>query len=337
MKILAPLLVVGGLLAFLGVARAQPTELDWLQKFPAGRLSLLVSGGKPDKNGNTGGNRSEGHWIGAAMQRGGCWYLIGAVVAGDAARADDAWRAVETTFAHQLADGSFEMDLKTAEGAGDARSTSVQSSFFFLQELAHAILVIRQSPMEPRFHDRIAALEPKLRRACAFITAGYDTIIASSTRAVNRIVIAAKAFGLCGLVLHDDALVATARKLVAYALTLRDPDGVFIEKGGRDSSYNAVSIFFGQILALHLPLPELEAAFPAAMKWELTRITPAGEVTVEGNSRTGVGKETYLGHPKNVNYTEIVFTLTFYGLIHHDDHALALADQVVAWALSHKA
>jgi hypothetical protein len=328
--------VVVSLLAAAAAPGATPArEIDLLRQFPAGRLTALVAAGEPDAQGLLGGNRSEGHWIGVGTQRGGCWFLIGAVVASDVARADHGWRSIDAAFARQLPDGSFEAGPTNDASPADPRTASVQGTFFYLQELSHALLVIRQSPMEPHFHDRIAALEPKIRRACEFITAGHDTIIANSTQAVNRIIIAAKAFGLSGLVLHDEGLVATARKLVAYALTLRDPGGVFIEKGGRDSSYNAVSIFFGEVLALHVPLPELEAAFPAAMAWEKTRILPTGEVLVEGNSRTGVGKETYLGHPKGVNYKEIVFTLTFYGLVHHDAQALALADQVFAWLQAH--
>lgn len=315
---------------------ARPSEFELLGKFPPGRLTTLLAVGDPDANGFVGGNKSTGHWIGVGTQRGGCWQVIAAVVDGDAAWADRAWRSVDAAFAHQLADGSFEVGPRDDTGPADPRTTSVQGAFFYLQELAHAILVIRQSPLERHFHDRIAALEPKMRRACAFISAGYDTIIANSTRAVNRIVIAAKAFGLCGLVLHDDQLIATSRKLVAYALTLRDAGGVFIEEGGRDSSYNAVSILFGQVLALHLPLPELEAAFPAAMAWELTRIRATGEVEVDGNSRTGAGRETYLGHPKEVNYKEVVLTLTIYGLLHQDAHMLATADKVFAWSRTQK-
>jgi hypothetical protein len=325
-------LLAAGLAA---AALARPTEFELLKKFPPGRLTALVAGGAPDANGWVGGNRSQRTWIGVGTQRGGCWYLIGAVVAGDVARADDAWRSIDAAFAQQLPDGSFAQGPKDDTGPADPRTASVQGTFFYLQELSHALLVIRQSPLEPHFRERIAALEPKIRRAGAFISAGYNTIIENSTKAVNRIIIAAKAFGLSGLVLHDEQLIATSRKLVAYALTLRDADGVFIEKGGRDSSYNAVSIFFGQVLALHLDLPELETAFPAAMAWEVTRIKPTGEVEVEGNSRTGVGKETYLGQPKGVNYKEIVFTLTFYGLVHHDDRALALADKVFAWSEAH--
>lgn len=330
-----PIALAGLALTALGVRAenaARPSEYEYLKLLPPGRLAALVAAGEPDAKGHTGGNKSEGHWIEAGMQRGGCWYLIGAVVDSDLARAEKAWPSIETTFAHQQPDGGFDSTPKPDAGPIDPHAGRVQTAFFYLQELGHAILVIRQSPLEPKFRARIAALEPRIRRACAFINAGYDSIIANSSQAVNRLFIAAKAFGLCGLVLRDDQLVATARKLVAVALTLRDADGVFIEKGGRDSSYNAVSVFFGQVLALHVPLPELEAAFPAAMAWQRTRILATGEVEVSGNSRTGVGKETFLGKPKGVNYKEMVFTFTFYGLVHHDARSLQIADQVFAWS-----
>ena len=111
---------------------------------------------------------------------------------------------------------------------------------------------------------------------CDFISAGYDTIIANSSRAVNRIIIAAKAFGTCGLVLHDDALVATSRKLIAHALTLRDKGEVFIENGGRDSSYNVVSIFFGQVLALHSRCRSLKPPCPPPWRGSSpASVTPA--------------------------------------------------------------
>ena len=86
-------------------------------------------------------------------------------------------------------------------------------------------------------------------------------------------------------------------------------------------------------VALHVPLPEFEAALPAAVAWELTRIKETGEVDVTGNTRTGVGKEIgYTGQPKKVNYTEVVLALTFYGLVHQDPAALAAADRVFAYS-----
>jgi hypothetical protein len=314
-------------------ARAPLREFDVLRSFPPGRLAALSSGDIPDAKGLTGSNRGNGNWLEAGPQRGSCRAVIAAVVAGDLAAADAAWRGIDVAFAHQRDDGGFEAEVRPNGASAKPYGAAVETAYFFLQELGRAILVIRQSPHEAHFHARIEALEPKIRRACDFVSGGYDTIIERSSKAVNRIVIAAKAFGTCGLVLKDERLVATSRKLVAHALTLRDAEGVFIEHGGRDSSYNVVSILFGQVLALHVPLPEFEAAMPAAVKWQLSKIRENGEVDVTGNTRTGVGKEkSYSGQPKNVNYNEVVFALTYFGIVHHDQAALAAADRVFAFS-----
>jgi hypothetical protein len=324
------LLAVTACTAIGGVRPRKPvTEYELLQRIPAERLRVLIGDSRPDEQGFIGTNHRAGQWIEAGTQRGSCRTVIYGVVTGDLAAADDAWRGIEVTFTHQRADGGFEANDRPNGASAKPFGAAVETAFFFLQELGRAILVIRQSPHEKHFHARIVALDPKIRRAMAFVASGYDTIIVNSTHAVNRIIIAAKAFGLCGLALHDEQLVATARRLIAHALTRRDQEGVFIEKGGRDSSYNAVSILFGQTLALHLPLPDFEAALPKAVAWQLTTIRANGEVDVSGNTRTGVGKEkSYFGDPKNVNYGEIVQALTMYGLVNHDKTALATADRV---------
>jgi len=261
--------------------------------------------------------------------RGGCRYLIAAVVTGDEARAEDAWKSIEATFAQQVEDGGLKGGGEDAILPGVAHGIRVENMYFFLQELGHAVLMLQASPLEPRFHDRIAAIKPNLRKACDFIQKGYATIIPKVGHTANRLLIAAKAFGLCGLVLEDDQLKESSRHLVEAALARRDADGVFIENGGRDSSYNAVSVLMGTHLCLYLSHPELEAAFKPVMAWERTRIKPTGEVEVAGNTRTGVGKElSKTGVPKSVNYNEVAQTLWYYGALHNDPDLIALALKV---------
>ncbi|MBM3873487.1 MAG: hypothetical protein FJ382_07075 [Verrucomicrobia bacterium] len=310
---------------------ARPTEYEFLRRIPPERLRALI-GDRPDANGLSGSNRLAGRWLEAGPQRGSCRGVIAGVVLDDLALAEDAWRGIEVAFAHQRDDGGFVANLRPNGKSARPFGAAVETAFFFLQEMGRAVLVIRQSPHEPVFRERLAALEPKLRRAGRFILSGYDTIIDNSSKAVNRIFIAAKAFGLCGRVLRDEEVLAAAHRLVAHGLTLRDAQGIFIENGGRDSSYNAVSILFGQVLALHVPIPEFEAALPAAVAWQISRIRPDGSIEVEGNSRTGVGKEkSYFGDPKTVNHGEIVQALTLYGIVHGDRAALAAADRVFAF------
>lgn len=313
--------------------RGRMNEYEVLRAFPPGRLAVLSAGDRPDAKGFTGGNRGNGFWVEVGPQRGSCRGVIAAVALDNLALADDCWRGIDTAFAHQRPDGGFDAIVKPNGSTSRSGPAAVETTYFFLQELGRAILVIRQSPHEAHFQTRIEAVLPKLRRAADFILAGYDTIIPKVGHTVNRVIIAAKAFGLCGLVLDDPVMIQRSRQLIAHALTLRDKEGVFIERGGRDSSYNVVSILFGQVLALHLPLPEFEAALPAAVEWQLTRILPSGEVDVGGNTRTGVGKEAdpFSGKSKNVNYTEVAMALTLYGTIHRDKEVLAAADRVTAY------
>ncbi len=305
--------------------RAPMREYDVLKQFPPGRLVVEP----PDAQGLSGTNRIHGRWIEAGPQRGSCRSVIYAVVQGDLKAADDAWRGIDVAFAHQMEDGRFEASVRPNGQSATPYGAAVETAFFFMQEYMRAVLVIRQSPHEAHFAARIAALQPKARRAMTFISGGVETIMRETSHAPNRIIIAAKALGLGGLVLDDPALVARSRRLMAHALTLRDAEGVFVEKGGRDSSYNVVSVLFGQVLTLHVPMPDAEAAFARAIAWQVSRVLPSGEVDVRGNTRTGVGREmSYGGEPKNVNYTEVLQALTLYGLVHEDADALAAADRV---------
>jgi len=309
------------------------SEYELFRQLPSAVLSgLITNTGSPDAQGYIGFHQQNRQWYEAGMQRGGCWMLIGAVVAGDVRRADDAWRSIETTFAHQVEDGGFLSNPKPEATHPPTRAEREETAFFYLQELGHALLVVQQSPMEGHFHDRIAALQPKLRRACDFIQAGYDLILPKVGHTANRLFIAAKAFGLCGVLLKDEKLQNSARKLVAAGLSRRDGEGIFIENGGRDSSYTAVSLLMGQVLSMHLPLPELDAAMIPAMAWQRTRVLPSGEVEVKDNTRTGVGKEVFLGKPKGVNYREVALAFTYYGMLHNDTAALALAEKVVRYS-----
>ena len=199
------------------------------------------------------------------LGRGGCRYLTAAAVNGDKERADDAWKSIEATFATQVDDGGFQGGGKPGDAAITVYAIRVENAYFVLQELGRAILVVQASTWEPDFRDRFAGLRPRLRRACDFIQKGYPTIIAKVGHTANRLLIAAKAFGLCGIVLDDEQLKASSARLVQAALCRRDKDGVFTERGGRDSIYNAVSILMGQHLLLYLPNPELEAAMKPAM------------------------------------------------------------------------
>lgn len=319
-------LVAAALLAFgARVAHAaephRTAEYELLKKMPRGMLEEMM----PEQLGTI------------VMGRGGCRYLLAAVALGNEERADDAWKSIEAMFATQVEDGGFAGGGKPGDLPITVYSIRVENAYFFLQELGRALLATQASPFEPEFRDRIAALRPKLRKTCDFIQRGYATILPKVGHTANRLVIAAKAFGLCGLLLDDEQMQESSRQLVKLALERRDDEGVFLERGGRDSSYNAVVILMGQHLSMSLPNPDLDAAIEKAMRWERTRIKPTGEIEIEGNTRTGTGKElTGSGHVKQVNYREVAEALWYYGMLHNEPETVHLAEQVHDWDVKYR-
>ena len=240
------------------------------------------------------------------MGRGGCRYLTAAVAAGDEARALDAWKSIQAMFATQVEDGGLAGGGKPGDPAVTVYAIRVENAYFILQELGRALLVPQASPLSPKFQPRVNELLPGMRRACDFIQKGYVTILPKVGHTANRLVIAAKAFGLCGVYLEDERMMASAQQLLKLALERRDDEGVFLERGGRDSSYNAVVILMGQHLTIYLPNPESTPRCERAMRWQRTRIKPTGEIEIEGNTRTGTGKElSGSGGIKQVNYREV--------------------------------
>ena len=66
-----------------------------------------------------------------------------------------------------------------------------------------------------------------------------------------------------------------------------------------------------QVWLLYFPDRKWEAAANAAVRWELGRIRADGQVDVTGNTRTGLGQERWMGHPKEVDLSEITLCLLY--------------------------
>ena len=327
------LLLAAGLAVASVTLAARPSwnnEYEMLQTLPPGLMpSLLVS--EPDDNGLIGYQKQQGRWFQSGLQRGGARHLLGGVLAGDINRMERGWLSVEATFARQREDGGFFVVQKPYDAELIPFEKQVETTYFYLQALAHALLVLQDSPHAALFHHRVEALKPRLRRAADFVMSGRETIVPTVGHTANRLFIAAKALGLCGVLLDEKAYKAEARRLVDVALRLRDADGVFFERGGRDSSYNAVALLMAQVIALYLPDPKIDQAMREAMAWQLTRITPDGEVLVAGNTRTGLGQEISRGQgPKKVNTREVAVALLYHGLMYDNTEALQLGQAVAA-------
>ena len=294
-------------------------HLVLLKTIPCDSL-LLAGDGEPGADGLIGHNR--GGYRSPAFQRDAARLLIAGVACGDKKRIDDAFRGVDVVFAHQEAPGHFGGD-KTPGGVA-----------FWLCELNQALLVLDESQFGPAYRARVQNLIPKIHTAAKWLALpkNQERLRAGDARTANRLFFDALAYGTSGLLCGDESLVRLGRSFVELAQGLyRAEDGVFLEKGGHDSSYQAVSGWLLQVWVLHFPDPKLEAVADQAAQWVVERIRSDGSVDPSGNTRSGRGKEIWQGKVKEVNYREVLRCLLYYSARKGDPKAKAAAGRLAAW------
>jgi hypothetical protein len=297
-------------------------ELALLRKMP-GDLLRYTGGARPDAEGMASYNQKG--FKSPEFQGGAMHYLVRAVVRNDQRCVEEGWRAIDATFRQQTDEGKFGRD-----GAPHGGPSAVA---FWLADVSQALLILRESELAPKYESRIDQLIPKVRKAAQWLAQPryQDRLKHDDADAPNRLLFDALAFGLSGLLADDAALKQTGRGFVDLAMAkYRDKDGVFLEKGGHDSSYQAVAALKLQVWAVHFPDPKLDAAIDRAVAWEVGRVGSDGQVDVTGNTRTGLGQEQWMGHEKGVNQSEVTLCLLYYYARTGDCRSLDAARRIVA-------
>jgi hypothetical protein len=290
-------------------SRGGRSQLELLRSIAPEVLDRLARDARPNDRGLVGHNKQG--WRGAEYQRSALWYLLAAVRRDDRARAEEAWSAVDETFRHQTEDGGF--DRRDDSGAPATAKDVCSDAAFFLAQLSPALLVLQGSPLAAEFSPRIEGVLRRVDRAAPLLARGRAALTEREATATNRYFIDAVASGTTGLLLDRRDLVDEGAYFAGLGLSKQAPEGFFEERGRGDSSYNAVSIWMLAVYDLYFPDPAREAAVSRALQWELGRIQPSGEIDATGNSRTGLGQETYFGKPKEINYGEVELALLYSG------------------------
>jgi len=203
---------------------------------------------------------------------------------------------------------------------------------FWLAELDQAVLVLRESKMAPNYRDRIDRLRPRIKKAVGWLAEPryQKQLERDDAEAPNRLLFDALAYGLSGVLDRDDQLKQIGRRFVELAMTkYRESDGVFLEKGGHDSSYQAVAALNLQIWTIYFPDKKLDTAVRRAIHWECGRVGPDGRIDLSGNTRTGLGQEQWQGREKGVNLSEITLCLLYDYARTGDKDSLAAARRIV--------
>jgi hypothetical protein len=303
------------------VTSASSQELSLLKKIPP-ELLRYTGGAWPDADGMVGHNR-EG-FKSPEFQRGAMQAMLRAIVVNNPLGIDRGWLAIDATFRQQTEKGNFGRD-----GAPHGGPSAVA---FWLADLGQAMLILQESDWGPKYRQRIDALKPKVHRAAQWLAQPryQDRLKREDADAPNRLLFDALAYGLSGLLTNDTELKQIGRRFVDLAMAqYRESDGVFLEKGGFDSSYQAVAALKLQIWAVHFPDPQLEVAIDRAVRWEIGRVALDGRIDATGNTRTGLGQEQWMGRDKDVNLSEVTLCLLYYNARTGDCPSLAAARRIV--------
>ena len=316
------------------INEATGTDAQVLSRFPPGTLKFVAQLIRPASDGLAGRNKSG--WVHVRFQMGSTFFAAIACLLNDQAHAEIGWRAIEVSFMHQKADGSFEVgDTLTASLK---ESDNLSGTAFFTARLCQSLLLIENSPLAGVYKTRVQSLLPRLIPLAAYLKRGASVLAQADRLAPNRKFFDAQAFAYLGLLLQDRELVNIGNRFLESGLAMQLPDGAFDEKGGGDSSYQAVSLTNLQSYVLYFPERKLESAIEKGIAWEMPHVLSSGEVSTAGNSRVKPGGESFFGKEKEVDYQDVLMALLYFGTTKHDEKVLNVAQRVIGYLESrHKA
>jgi len=290
---------------------------------------------RPSSNGLSGRNKDG--WLQVGFQHRAMVAMTLAAANGDCEAMEGLWPAVTQAFAHQKQNGSFEM-AAVIDGHPTHADREPTSDAFFMADLIEALLILQKGPLAETYKDRLRALDEPILRAAIFMARpdSQHAMLLRDTPTADRLFVDAKALIFAGSYTKAPAVIQVGHRILNVALSRQRPDGVFIEKGGSDSSYNAISLLHLTEIAAFLEEPQLMTALRKGFEWQQGRVNSDGSIIVEGNTRTGASQEIYFGKPKGIHYHEVARAFALYGTLAKDQVAIDTALKIVKYALAHE-
>jgi hypothetical protein len=265
------------------------------------------------------------HWY-IEEQRYGEELIIGGIIHNNTAAINAGFTMFNWGFAHQAADGSF---------AGT--SDPFHSTSLFVEAVAHACLVIQESPDAALYASQVATYTPELYKAAQWMTSAdvWSTGIGNNSPYTHRRYLVADALAFTSLLVGGDAnLMADARYEIQDGLAQQWSNGVNPELGGYDSSYQTVGISFAELWSKYFPNESLTASvnqmITAGLAWEETMILSTGEISTVGDTRTGkeIGPN---GTVKTVDWKKAVTAFAYWFEMTGNHQYLADGQKIAQW------
>ena len=259
-------------------------------------------------------------------QRYGEQLVIGGVIENDSKAIAAGFKMFDWGFSHQAADGSF-------PGTGDP----FHSTSFFVEAVAHTLLFLQQSPQSRKYADQIARYKPLVHRAARWLILPHvwQKGTEHNLPYTHRRYLVAAALGLTGKLTGDRQLLNYARHSLEDGLSLQLASGINPEKGGSDSSYQMVGVVYAEYWVTYFPndllTPRVTAMIDKGLTWEQTMILPTGEISREGNTRSGGQETARSGKVKQVDYKNAIRGFAAWASLTGNPQWTAIAQKIVQY------
>jgi hypothetical protein len=255
---------------------------------PASFLERIATENRPDPSGAEQGNRG-GSWRTVNYQIGTDRLVTAGLRDRNPQYIAQALSAASYAFAHQNPDGSF----VDAMGYNPREQAGATGGFVFY--LAHSLLMLRESSwfMQSAQTAQLRPQAESLYRPFGVTLNWFIPqagLLRTDVAATNRIMSYGAEYYLSGKLLSNQQAIDIGRSFIEEALQKQLGDGTFPEVGGFDSSYQNVSLYFGQVIFLQMPASDplrdrLWDAIQAGVAREWRNLAPSGEISTVGNTR----------------------------------------------------
>lgn len=270
------------------------------------------------------------------LQRYGADFVQAGLVNGDIALLSEGWKILDWGFARQGADGGFSDSVDAFHGTS-----------MFVEAASRALLLTAQSGAADA-PERLAMYLPKIDAAANWLLdpARVNKVeVYQSQYAHRRWILAAGMGQTAALARHQatisdgefwaaraSAYEAEAARYAELGLAMQ-ADGMQIEKGGGDVSYQAYGVLQAQRFLATCPSPSLAARVKAmtirSLDWACNFIASDGTVSLVGSTRTGV-EVSWSGVTKSIDYKTIVQCFSAQTTLTDDPGYRAVARAVAA-------
>lgn len=308
-------------------------------RHPLEARAMAASGGAINANGLIGRNRQYGRLVSPRFQLGaGAALRLGLHL--DPTLASNGFRAIDVGAFAIATDGTVQSDVPPDAPAGTTldRSDLASGAAFFMADACPALLALQAHPnadtiAEPRRREAAIAA---LGRGLNWLIARADDLERVDRAAPNRLLYDALAYHSCGVLTGNNAAQTHARGFVALALSQTRTDGVFVEKDGSDTSYQAVSVRLAADLLLTgyaaADAQTLNNRWQAGAVWLGNRILADGRIDSSANTRTCQGGESFLGVEKTVSAPGVYGAMIYMAELASNDGLKRAAARLSAWA-----